>query len=230
MIMESVDDELKAQLLKLTEMHAPEELHPELARYIVQLTYFEAIQHPLVYSVPYNAMMNKMVNMRFEQVKKSLAQALEKGDYEKAVWLHERPHRFDAFLQFMCEFTPEKYWKVLGSIWTDTENAFQNQDMWLEVWQCDLSHRDKCMSEHELEFYKNLPEKIVAYRGTEKNHHGLSWTLDKKRAEFFSRRYTKNGFVLEATIDKSNVLAYFSGRNESEIVVVPKTFKMKKIK
>ena len=50
----------------------------------------------------------------------------------------------------------------------------------------------------------------------------LSWTLDRSVAEWFSTRFSEDGTVYQAQIDKSHIYAYFDGRNESEVIVDPK--------
>ena len=78
------------------------------------------------------------------------------------------------------------------------------------------------MNEEDLEIYNNLPEEIVVYRGI--NDYGsveaLSWTLDKKQAEWFANRFAKfgkYGTVYQANIKKEYVLAYFSSEEEAVI-------------
>lgn len=49
----------------------------------------------------------------------------------------------------------------------------------------------------------------------------LSWTLDSEKAEWFAHRFDEDGAVYEAKIDKAHVYAFFSSRNESEVIVDP---------
>ena len=49
----------------------------------------------------------------------------------------------------------------------------------------------------------------------------LSWSLNQETAEWFAHRFGENGTVYEAQIDKKHIYAYFSGRNESEVIVDP---------
>jgi hypothetical protein len=82
------------------------------------------------------------------------------------------------------------------------------------------------MDEEELEFFKNLPDEITIYRGyrKRKNKKGLSWTLSKERAEWFSRRFARTdseAAVVKRVVKKSQVLAYFNGRKEDEILLKP---------
>jgi hypothetical protein len=205
-------------------------LHPDLIPYLnkTSKTGFQVIQHPLVYSVPHSDAMNKMVNMRYLDKKEGINKALLEKDFSRYVWSHERPFRLNAFCDIYPNLDSETYWEMLGSIWTDTENSWQAVDTWEYLWTINIPNREFCMDEKEKEIYNSFDEKIIAYRGgIQKNKHGLSWTLDIRKAEFFANRFNQNGIVYEAIIDKENIMAYFAGRNESEIVVKPKSFKIK---
>lgn len=77
-------------------------------------------------------------------------------------------------------------------------------------------------------FYGELPDVVTIYRGctkaeAESKNYGVSWTTDKKVAEFFAHEYirrdTDNGVVLEAQINKSLICAVILGRNEKEVVI-----------
>jgi hypothetical protein len=50
------------------------------------------------------------------------------------------------------------------------------------------------------------------------NEDGLSWTLDKAKAEFFANRFSKGGIILEREIPKSDIIAVLTGRGESEVI------------
>lgn len=77
----------------------------------------------------------------------------------------------------------------------------------------------------EYDVYQKLPETVEIYRGVRKNSkkvEGMSWTTDKTVADWFADRFTakpSRGDVYKAVIDKRNILAFFSGRSEAEIVV-----------
>ena len=50
----------------------------------------------------------------------------------------------------------------------------------------------------------------------------MSWTLDRKTADWFAHRFGEEGTVYEAQIRKEHILALFTGRNESEVIVDPR--------
>lgn len=199
------------------EMNEP--LHPDL------LPYFEEegalgpqLRHPLVYQVPFFT--NGTANAYYKQKVKAIEDALAEKNYSKVVYLHERPYRIQAFLDVMESMEDADYWKLLSSIWTDTENSWQNFEMWNALLRSPRPERHNLMDEEELNHLASLPDEVVVYRGCVEgvNENGLSWTLDKTKAEFFANRFSKNGIVLEKTINKDKIVAVFLGRNESEVI------------
>jgi len=74
--------------------------------------------------------------------------------------------------------------------------------------------------------FTDLDDVVTVYRGVtsmnEKNVKALSWTLDRDTAEWFAHRFGESGTVYEAQIQKKHIYAFFSGRNESEVIVDPK--------
>ena len=82
------------------------------------------------------------------------------------------------------------------------------------------------MDEEDYQQFQDLDDVVTVYRGVtsmnEKNVKALSWTLDRDTAEWFAHRFGENGTVYEAQIQKQHIYAYFSGRNESEVIVDPK--------
>ena len=63
---------------------------------------------------------------------------------------------------------------------------------------------------------------VTIYRGVKvNNYRGLSWTVDKSVAEWFARRFRDNGdksYVFIGRINKKDILALFSSRNEKEVI------------
>lgn len=63
---------------------------------------------------------------------------------------------------------------------------------------------------------------VTVYRGVRvNNYRGLSWTTDKKIAEWFAKRFGTNGdrcYVFTGTIKKKDIIGLFDSRNEKEVV------------
>ena len=210
----SQQEELLQRLMEIVEP-----LHPDL------IPYFEAdgalgaqVRHPLVYQVPLWS--NGSANAYYLQKKKDLEKAIAEKNFNQIIYLHERPYRLQAFIQIAPQLSDTKYWSILSGIWTDTENQWQNLEHWKELLSANRSSRHYLMDESEVQLLNSLPEFVKIYRGCVKglNEDGLSWTLDKAKAEFFANRFSKEGIILEREIPKSEIIAVLLGRGESEVI------------
>ena len=198
---------------------ANEPLHPDLVPYFESDGALGAqVRHPLVYQVPLWS--NGSANAYYLQKKKDLEIALAEKNFNRVVYLHERPYRLQAFTQISHHLSDTKYWSILSGIWTDTENQWQNLEQWKELLSANRSSRHYLMDESEVQLLNSLPELVTIYRGCVKglNENGLSWTLDKAKAEFFANRFSKEGIILEREIPKSDIIAVLTGRGESEVI------------
>lgn len=222
--------EVEKKLDDLNEMFGAEPLDPELEPYLNIVDGHPMLRHPLVYSILHAPLMNKMVNRQLKAKRKYVAEHKAKGEYSSAIWMYERPYRIEAFVEMAPLMTDEMYWETLGSIWTDSENIWQNLDSWKLLLSMPRPHRECMMDEGaEREKYDDIrkAEMVRVYRGAgRRNKYGLSWTLDKSKALFFANRFRglsgrEQQSVWQMDIPGEAVTAYFSGRGESEVVLVP---------
>jgi hypothetical protein len=207
-------EEAFADLIKAT----AEPLHSDLLPYLEDGVLGKQLRHPLVYQVPLWA--NGHANAYYLQKKESVKKALAEGNYNSYVYLHERPYRLQAFVQIADKLSDTKYWTLLGSIWTDTENQWQNLEVWKKLLSSKRSNRHYLSGEEGDQLLRSLPEEVTIYRGCQPglNEGGLSWTLDKGKAKFFANRFGEEGIILEKKISKSSIIAVLLGRNESEVI------------
>lgn len=207
-------EEKFAELIKQTK----EPLHPDLVPYLEDGELGPQLRHPLVYQIPLWS--NGHANYFYEQKKQDLIQAVMHRKYNQIVFLHERPYRLDAFKKIAADLPDEKYWSLLSSIWTDTENAWQNLEDWRTLFGSDRPKRQSLMDWDEQLALSSLADTVTIYRGCEKgiNEDGISWTLKRDKAEWFANRFSKDGIVLEKQISKSDIIAVFTGRNEFEVI------------
>lgn len=118
--------------------------------------------------------------------------------------------------------------ELLADAWTRAENP--NMDV--NVTKAELvsmfmeADREVMMTREERIRLSELADKLTIYRGVTtfnaKNVKALSWTIDRRKAEWFAHRFGESGKVYKAEIDKAKVLAFFMDRGESEIIVNPK--------
>ena len=135
-----------------------------------------------------------------------------------------RPPYLPAFFKFTQHLlSAYDYSTFLGSMWTIVE--FPNVDdnitapEFIKIFR--RADRTLLMDEEEQKQYSALPEGITVYRGIRGRGSlkALSWTTDIKQAEWFAKRWDKNGKVYSARVSKEDVLAVFASRGESELVV-----------
>ena len=187
-----------------------------------------AIKHPLVYAIPYHEPMNGTLNAQLAAKQKAVDEALRRRRWPSYIALHERPWRLQALHEVANLLRPRTYWSLLGEVYTDTENLWQNLDLWLELLHADLPDRGWLMDADERHTLKALPESLTVFRGFayDEQEDGLSWTLDKAVACRFARHAYQPGDsgpprVLEGRVARADVIAHFTGRGEQEVVALP---------
>jgi hypothetical protein len=196
-----------------------ETLHPALVPYLEQSGKgWLMLRHPLVYQVPFFS--NGSANAYYEQKSKAVEKAIADKNYKQFVWLFERPYRLEAFIKIADKLSDTDYWKLLSEIWIDTENQYAYLKEWKKLLASKRSNRHYMMTEEEDNILRSLSEEVTIYRGCQKgiNEDGLSWSLDKSKAEFFANRFGKKGIILERTISKNDIVAVLVGRGESEVI------------
>lgn len=131
-----------------------------------------------------------------------------------------------TFLKYVQPYlSKEDFSKILADAWTQSENPNndENVDKRELLSMFRQAEPSELMTESELRKYDELEEIVTIYRGVTsynaKNIKALSWTVDRKVAEWFSHRFNENGTVYEAEIEKKHIFALFNGRNESEVIV-----------
>jgi hypothetical protein len=228
------DDGMPEEIAKLVKAFGSDEpLHPDLVPHVRTDTVLPMVHHPLVVSV---AMPNshKFMNQQYLQKKAAIEQLAAEGEWRQYILMHERPYRYDALLYAInhgLAKNPDKFWSCVAYVWTDSENIRQNQAGWMKIWASGIPHREKVMTDKERAALAKLPNEIVVYRGVghKQSKLGLSWTTDKARAEWFAKRFAgvngRSAHVFQGVVQKSDVLAHFLGRNEDEIVALPRSVK-----
>jgi hypothetical protein len=129
------------------------------------------------------------------------------------------------FLSIAAKYptTPEAYADGLRFAYT-TAAGLRRDDM-LHMFAA-VKDRRLFMDEDELRGYDAMPDTLRVYRGcnrTELRRHvfGISWTTRQDVAEFFAWRFNaqdSSRIVVATDIRKADILAYFMGRDEYEVI------------
>ena len=141
-------------------------------------------------------------------------------------------NRFQTFLDLVPIIRGKTYWYALRTAYESSDNLYLLRDDVKASFLRNEPEREFLMTPKEIEFLKKLPERISIYRGMTEaelkhNSFGCSWTLKKEVAEFFAFTNSRNlatsnlkKTVHELTIDKNEVIAFFNGRKEFEIIYI----------
>ena len=205
------------------------DLDPELAAHLETLPEgFEAVRHPLVYSVPHVSIFNHLLNQQLLYKKSMIEQAANSGDWDTYICMHERPWRLWAFAQISDKLDDTTFWQLVGDIWVGCENVEQNRDDWDTIWTSNRKNRHAAMTAGETNEFNALADTLTIYQGhTTERDDGMSWTIDEKTATWFAHRFAQlersTPAISATTIRKQHALAYFTRRNEQEVIVARDT-------
>lgn len=221
------ENEKVKQMQDFLDRHPSEDLDPELEMYKTTENGITMIRHPLVYSIMHHDFLNHMFNESLKHKKNAVKVYLREKEYGSYIFIHERPWRLQAFLDIQDKLSNHTYWRLLGSIWTDSENIWQNLGIWKHLLQSKRKFSHNFMTKECQAALKKLPNNLLIYRGcTPKNEKGLSWTLDEEKATWFATRFNKiDSKVISKTITKGDIFAYIEDRGEKEIILKPKKWK-----
>jgi uncharacterized protein len=207
-----------------------EDLHPDLKRYIMKAGPLgPMLKHPLVFDISYSEQLHAMYNEQLKVKQEYIDQRIKDGNFSGAIWLYERPYRFDIFMQHMCHLSDADYWSTLADLWTDTENMWQYKKIihYLLLGRPASNGPRQMMNKDEKAFFKNLPNEVVVYRGYQtRNRQGYAWSLSPAKARWFARRFNHPKWnVVRGVIKKEDITAVFLRRGEYEVVTFPRSVK-----
>ena len=159
-----------------------------------------------------------------KDVRKSILETIDAvTSYQHFIHIMRAPY-LPAFFKYTRHLLSAfDYSSFLGSMWTIVEFPNVDDNITAPEFVRIFRKAEKAllMDDDELRRYLGLPEEITVYRGIRDRGSlkALSWTLDIEQAEWFAHRWGNNGKVYSAMISKEDVLAVFTSRGESELVV-----------
>jgi uncharacterized protein len=220
-----------ASYVYMRRMHRGGELCQELQDSIVEgrgVLTEQWIMHPLIHE-PFFPGTEAHLNERLAFKRKLIQEALDKGNWYGVILHHERPYRVAIFEELVSGRIDDdaEWWEVVSHIWTDSENIWQELARWRSLFTG--APAGDPMNDEEREVFDALPDKITVYRGTaapDGMGSGMSWTLNKERADWFARRFygldhLAEPKVITAVVGKEVAIGYLAGRGEEEIVAFP---------
>lgn len=121
----------------------------------------------------------------------------------------------------------EDFASFLSSAWTYMEFPGSSRDeVTIDEYLSYFKEADKeyLMTDEERASLEDFPEEVEIFRGVlnDKESVSISWTVDRDVAEWFAKRFLQSGTsgtLLSAKINKKDIVAYFTRRSESEVIV-----------
>jgi len=208
-------------------------LPDEISEYVITLPIFgKSLAHPFcrvmglpTYIIQLKWTPETIVDMVAEQ-KSLFHDYCAKGEFENALDFVDLAYRAEYLSTLISEYGVEALYPAICVVWRSVESISRDSDIWNEIWgavgECEGGQKGVMGAANRKKF-NAMPELLTIYRGfsLEGAEFGWSWTLDRKMAEWFARRYTGKPKVATLTISKGAVLAYIGQRKESEIVIHP---------
>ena len=108
-------------------------------------------------------------------------------------------NRFQTFLDNEASFDAiDEYWYAFITSYCGSDDLYPHIETIKEIVfdKFHPAYRKHMMNRKELDLFNSLPELVTLYRGMtfeerESEEFGISWSLDKKVAEFFANVYTQ---------------------------------------
>lgn len=161
-----------------------------------------------------------------------ISKKIDRADDVIAVYMMLNKTYGLTFLKYAKQYLSAKdLSEILADAWIRSENPNMDANVTKSELAAMFEQADKAalMTDEERKRLSALDDIITIYRGVTpynaKNVRALSWTTDIKKAEWFANRFGQSGTVYKTQISKAKVLAYFTSRGESEIIVNPKEIK-----
>jgi hypothetical protein len=188
-------------------------LIPELRDHIYPNARFgPMLRHPLVVQVPFYSA--QFANDMYQAKLPRVQEYEKKRQFAEALCIYERFCRLNKVFEWFRagRLNTAKLRQCLRYAWPDTEDPPYADA--LEMFES---------AGYTSDTRKKLKGILTLYRGDSRKRHNMEWSLQRKTAEWFARRwYCKTPWVATTQIDADQALAYFTCRGEEEVIVNPR--------
>ena len=185
------------------------------------------VQHPYLSTLTdFDVESKEILDLReeenFKKCRDKYIKLIDESDLLRCYMLIRTPWKLTWFKYVNEYLSEEDFGHFLEDCWISEENP--NMDCNVSVRESikyfKKAKKEFLMVEEDYKYFKNLPEELTVWRGVSPGRVklGLSWTDNKEKASWFMNRFGE-GFLLEAKVNKKDVLAYFNTRDEKELVI-----------
>jgi len=201
-------------------------IHQSDLPFILYHPVFETATHPAMINGEWK-MLNLLDSNELNLAREAMLPVIDKQTNAFGVVMMIRKAYQLTFLKHIRTYlSKEERDRMLATVWVNVENPNQDANVSLRTAASWFRQANKkyLMDADELAYYERLPQHLTVYRGVSvgRNPNGLSWTWSLETAKWFAHRFDiadEKGYIQRATVDKSEILAYFNGRDEDELVI-----------
>ena len=157
-------------------------------------------------------------------------EALEKQNYEKFVFTHEKPYRMEAFFRVMPDVilnkSPKYFFELFLEVWVNIENIWQYKDELLApLIVLKRPDYDEFRFDEDVELEEDEHGYITVYRGyceyQGDGEDGYSFTTSLEKAKWFSNRLSNYPAVIKRKVKREDIIFTTNSRGEYEVVLMP---------
>lgn len=168
------------------------------------------------------------VPRRIEYYRKELESLKKHNDYIKYFSIIDKRARLVEFISRIKDIPVSQLYEVFEYVYTSSESGFQilSKDMILYIKEHAHLSNDYIKSMEELKRLSNEEGMVPIYRGSSSydavnvSHQVQSWSLNEDTARFFSTRFDNQNEVLFIPINIKDIMFYFEGRGEQEVLIL----------
>ena len=146
---------------------------------------------------------------------------MTENDRKIALMMSVCPH--EHLLTFCIKYMPQVednavYSKMVATAWKAGGNS-KMQKYWEPFFNSPRMIAKHAMTSGERRALKKLPQTILVYRALHGNEQdtAMSWTTNRVFAEKYANSLNRN--IETKCISKNDIFAYFTRRNESEVIL-----------
>jgi hypothetical protein len=151
---------------------------------------------------------------------------LRKGFWQEYLECHTKPFLIAAFRKVLGKLggaiTDKDYWETVRWLYETNENPSGHWHTFRRWFAARRRDREYLMEPDERDLLRRLPDSFTVYRGYSRfRGEGMSWTLDRRVADWFAHRRADWGQprVITGLVRRDDVLALLESAGEAEVLV-----------
>jgi len=210
---------------EMQNMHEP--LRKKYMRYVIERHEGPPmLAHPFCRQLAFDLDRCALIHREIDELSAMAAEFLQQGQWEDFIVCHTPPHRIAAFRKLLrthaAKLSDEEYWRNLRMIYEEAANPSAHWVTFRQLFRSRRKKREHLMNPRERDMLRRLPDSLTVYRGYARfGGEGMSWTLDRRVADWFAHRDSGRGEprVITGEVRRDDVLALITTTNEAELLV-----------